>query len=314
MSAAPIPAEAVSAQIIAFQKHAEAELGMLGDLHAKLHPSKIGKIESDWRSLNEEFSIRFKAENTILEECEACQKEIETLPPEEQVPLLKVLAQTSKAFQEHVITSQTAILGSIKVASRTLNKPILIQTGRKQNVGREFPIDLSDVTLQISGGKLVIDIPVKEAKPSLTYRLAKGVWDNIGKIAFVAAAIIIASQTDLGASLLASSADKIAQYGGYAYEPIKQATTTALTTVASVAKNNLPALGSFCSGVWALPNAYRAWRADNKKAAAAHLVLGASMAAIPHLVQPGFTVDGAVDSGLKLAKGLASAAGFKTEL
>ncbi len=146
-----------------------------------------------------------------------------------------------------------------------------------------------------------INIPAPAARPeaaaSLCSRMVRGLFNHSGKIALIASALILTSQTEAGTKILADAANQAASFAAENYEPIKTTLIQTANEAIKFGKDNLPDINAALSIIWAVPNAFRA---GSKKMGVFWLLAGAASAATPFALKPGFTFQGALDSATKL--------------
>jgi hypothetical protein len=135
------------------------------------------------------------------------------------------------------------------------------------------------------------------ARQGLCSKIVRGVFNHSGKIALVASALIVASQTEIGAKILTDLVKEATQFAADNYEPFKKAIVDTATEAVQFGKANLPDINAALSVIWAVPNAFRA---GSKKMKAFWLLAGAASAAVPYAMAPGFTIQGALDRASKL--------------
>ena len=139
--------------------------------------------------------------------------------------------------------------------------------------------------------------PEAAASPSLCSRMVRGLFNHSGKIALIASALILTSQTEAGTKILADATNQAAKFAAENYEPIKTTLIQTANEAIKFGKDNLPDINAALSLIWAVPNAFRA---GSKKMGAFWLLAGAASAATPYALKPGFTFQGALDSATKL--------------
>ncbi len=232
------------------------------------------KSKFHWAALNRRLSERFIQKVNLDEEFQRCSA---LVTPSATRAITHKFGEVKQIYK--TLASQEAeLLERFTKCSIALGKkdyPIQISTAKQKP--KSFEIDPDSIVMKFDQGKFTVEIPAR-AQPSLVSRIARGIWNHKGKIAFGLSSLIIANQTDMGAQLLASVAGKTSQVATEILRPLKD-------TVLSTAKEYLPAIGSILSTVWALPSAYASWKAGKRKTAGAILLAGVASGAAPHLLQ-----------------------------
>jgi hypothetical protein len=151
------------------------------------------------------------------------------------------------------------------------------QTGTSATVPINAPNHqaLEHIVLQINYPTAPVT-PRPTPSPSLCSRMVRGLFTHSGKIALVASALILASQTEVGAKILADCSKQATDFVVQNYEPAKIAIGQAVTEAVKFGKDNLAEINAGLSAVWAIP---KVLSAGSKKMKAFWLLAGIASAA-----------------------------------